>query len=228
MHPDDVQRTQDEVVRLLNGLATSYFENRYIDKHGEIHWIAWCCPPFTDDSHRLYAIARDITEAKKTQQELLYQAQHDPLTGLFNRATLELSVSQAMQRCDNEAGHQIAIIVIDLDGFKAINDTYGHSAGDQVLKEMARRFKQLKCTGDIIFRAGGDEFVWLVEQENASNLNALVQLITQALRQPVDYDEMQLNVDGSIGISHYPGNALSPRELVQQADAAMYQIKKAR
>ena len=226
IHPDDVEKTARELEKLANGRTTFQFENRYRDKEGNWHWISWCCPPFTTDSRQLYAIARDITEAKKTQQELLYQAMHDPLTGLRNRASLEYDLQQAMIRCDAQPSLSITVIVIDLNDFKQVNDRYGHRAGDVVLTEMANRFNHIKRKKDLVFRIGGDEFVWIAEGSHKPAQPSMLKRIAKALEQPIKYENQMLKLSGSIGTAVYPHSATTPSQLIEQADQAMYQIKK--
>jgi len=115
---------------------------------------------------------------------------------------------------------------IDLDGFKKINDQYGHAAGDQILKDVAKRLKTSLREEDTISRYGGDEFVILIEHEGeAGNTEILSQKIINALSQPFDYDNHKLTIGCSIGISLYPQDGAIPEELLEKADAAMYQAK---
>lgn len=226
IHPDDIESTKAELKKLLNGQNTVRFDNRYRDKKGDWHWISWCCPPYTEDSKQLYAIARDITESKQTQEQLLYQAMHDPLTGLRNRASLDYELHQAIARCCRNSGLQLMIFSIDLNDFKAINDTHGHIAGDYVLKEVARRFKQIKRKDDLIFRLGGDEFIWISEGEHVTHEDVLLQKIVGCLNQPVAYNLLTLPISGSVGYVCYQGEECTAESLLEQADLAMYQDKK--
>ena len=227
MHPEDIDKTKGEIEKLANGKQTFHFENRYRDKQGKYHWISWCCPPFTADSRRLYAIARDITEAKKTQEELLFQAMHDPLTGLRNRASLDFDLQQAIIRCDAHPSMSMLVILIDLNDFKIINDIHGHAVGDRVLIEVANRFGAIKRKKDLIFRIGGDEFVWVAEGVTSSLKSNITKRIAKELNKPLAHGEHQLNISGSIGVAAYPEDATTPLHLLEQADRAMYQIKKA-
>lgn len=227
IHPDDVDKTARELEMLANGKTTFQFENRYRDKQGNWHWISWSCPPFTTDSRQLYAVARDITEAKKTQQELLYQAMHDPLTGLRNRASLEYDLQQAMIRCDAQPRLSMIVILIDLNDFKRVNDVYGHRAGDVVLTAVADRFNAIKRKKDLIFRIGGDEFVWIAEGVDKSLEPSIIKRMEKALAKPIHYGDQSLTISGSIGSAAYPERATTPSQLLEQADKAMYKVKKA-
>ncbi len=226
VHPDDIDRTKREVLKLKNGENTQQFENRYRDKHGNWHWLSWTCTPYIDESRQVYAIARDVTASKLSEQQLHYQATHDPLTGLRNRLSLEQELSDAISRCEDNPRRKLAVVAIDLNDFKYINDNYGHAAGDHVLQKIAARFQRIKRKGDLIFRIGGDEFVWLAETSNDSNTPSFIQRVEDALSKPISYQESELNISGSIGVANYPNHAITPESLLSQADKAMYNTKK--
>ncbi|SDH60088.1 diguanylate cyclase (GGDEF) domain-containing protein [Vibrio xiamenensis] len=160
-----------------------------------------------------------------TALQLQYQATHDHLTGLRNRSCLEQELLDAMTRCDENPRRQLAVVAIDLNDFKHINDSHGHAAGDHLLQNIAQRFKRIKRKSDLIFRTGGDEFVWIVEGLDAVNKPSFVNRINTALSMPIEYQGHLLAVTGSIGIATYPSDAASPDELLNQADQAMYHNK---
>lgn len=225
IHPDDIEPTSIELQNLRDGITTVEFENRYRDRWGRWRWISWCCPPYTSDSKQLYAIARDVTESKRTQEELLYQAMHDPLTDLLNRASFDYEMDLAMARCGRNSELQLYVFSIDLNGFKSINDTYGHLAGDHVLKELSRRFIQNKRKNDLIFRIGGDEFVWLTEGFNM-NPESLITRIGDCFSEPIKYNDISLAIQGSIGYACCQGDCQSIEALLTQADQSMYRHKR--
>ena len=170
---------------------------------------------------RTASLAQSLTEANR---ELTQLALHDTLTGLPNRTLLADRIDQAMSRV-REQGGCFALMFIDLDGFKPVNDAFGHHMGDLLLREVALRLREDLRSQDTLARIGGDEFVLLVqlsEQNDALNLAARqVGLIAQAFR----VAEHDLHISASVGIALYPGNGQSAHELLMNADAAMYHAK---
>jgi len=166
-------------------------------------------------------------ELEEMSNQLRHQAYHDPLTGLPNRILLyermELSINQG-ERYNNTH----AIFYIDLDGFKQVNDKYGHAAGDRLLKTMADRMHMVIRNSDTLSRLGGDEFaVILNDIESRENARRMAENLLQAIREPVDCHGTTVNVSGSIGISMFPAHSKDPVNLMKFADAAMYQAKHA-
>ena len=169
----------------------------------------------------------DVTERERMQVELRHAASHDPLTGLSNRLSIEDRLENAVARSEREQ-LQFAVLAIDLDGFKPINDTYGHSAGDALLLHVARQLTSAVRAADSVGRIGGDEFIVVLENiENDAAAEALAQKILLAVGTPVAFETQQLSVHASIGIALFPVCATRPRELVRIADEAMYQAKHA-
>ncbi|CAI8962863.1 putative bifunctional diguanylate cyclase/phosphodiesterase [Pseudomonas sp. IT-P4] len=170
---------------------------------------------------RTASLARSLTEANR---ELTQLALHDTLTGLPNRTLLADRIDQAMSRVQEDGGC-FALMFIDLDGFKPVNDAFGHHMGDLLLREVAVRLREELRSQDTLARIGGDEFVLLVqlsEQNDALNLAARqVGLIARAFR----VAEHDLHISASVGIALYPGNGQSAHELLMNADAAMYHAK---
>lgn len=227
VHPDDVQRTMKELHRLGAGFTCVNFENRYRARDGSWHWLAWTCPPLLPSTSRLYAIARDVTESKRSSEEVLYRAMHDALTGLSNRAAFEHELAQSLARITRNPGSAIALLLIDLDGFKAVNDTYGHAAGDELLKEVSRRFMAEQRQGDLVCRLGGDEFAWLAEGRQPLNVGALAERLLHAVNTPISLTpEASVRVGCSIGIALAPDDACDGVRLLECADHAMYGVKK--
>jgi diguanylate cyclase (GGDEF)-like protein len=170
-------------------------------------------------------VAALALERRRLHDQLSYRAQHDALTGLPNRAMLEERLAAEMERA-TATGGLLGIIYMDLDGFKQINDTHGHDAGDAVLRETARRMTQCVRRGDTVARIGGDEFVVLLpllgRREDAENIAAK---ITAALRQPISFNQQTLNVGASVGIGIWPLDGEQPDLLLKSADAHMYREK---
>ncbi|MEZ5477575.1 MAG: GGDEF domain-containing protein [Thiolinea sp.] len=161
----------------------------------------------------------------------LDSASHDPLTGLYNRSGLHQIFRQKIREL-NAGEHSLLVMFIDLDGFKQVNDTYGHQAGDHVLNTVARRLRShTHCKKDILARFGGDEFVVILQFNTPNISHSIIQQISQRLlrciRQPIQHEQHSYRVSGSIGISRYPWNGENLDALLLQADTAMYQAKQA-
>lgn len=166
--------------------------------------------------------AREASEA-----QLKFMAHHDSLTGLYNRVILEDRLGQALARAERD-GSQIALLFCDLDGFKAINDQYGHDAGDAALRQVASRLTDGRRRVDTVARLGGDEFIVLLaglgDARNAANVVARQCLA--AVSEPFEFEEKTLRLGMSIGIALHAGAAIAPSHLIAQADIAMYQAKR--
>ncbi|MCX5850137.1 MAG: EAL domain-containing protein [Deltaproteobacteria bacterium] len=170
-------------------------------------------------------VIRDITERKRIEQELNHMATHDALTGLPNRAMFSQLLNHAIQSAHRNK-KQLAVLFIDLDRFKTINDSLGHDAGDQLLQEMALRFQQSLRTVDIVSRMGGDEFVIMIEDVNDLNQTATLahKILTTTIKPMVLRGE-ECRVTASIGISIYPRDGEDEQSLMKNADIAMYFAK---
>ena len=154
------------------------------------------------------------------------QALRDPLTGLPNRVLLDDRIEQALRRCERTS-EPFTLIIVDLDGFKDVNDVRGHSAGDSVLRSLARRFEEIVRASDTVARVGGDEFVVLSlgagDDEQAA---ALAARLRHALRRPFRYDGSTIEIDGSVGWAVYPSGGATGHELLERADSQMYATKR--
>ncbi len=166
--------------------------------------------------------APPITAQKLGEAELLYKAEHDALTGLANRARLDRALGQALAR---RSERPPAVLLVDLDGFKAVNDTHGHAAGDALLAHLARRFAACQRKEDLVCRIGGDEFAWLVSADRAADLNALAARIIAAASTPVEFGQLTLSVGCSIGIA-IAGAGEDATTLCTRADKALYAVKR--
>lgn len=174
----------------------------------------------------LLNIIRDITDRKQIEEELRYIAMHDPLTGLPNRAYFMQQLDYVLECKQYYAKYSAAILFLDLDGFKAINDNFGHDTGDKFLIEISQRLNSTLRWGDFIARLGGDEFVILLEDiKNFRCATRVANKLIAALRQPFVLNGQPLSCSVSIGISTITADDKSPEELLRKADAAMYQAK---
>jgi diguanylate cyclase (GGDEF)-like protein/PAS domain S-box-containing protein len=164
-------------------------------------------------------------ERKEARAQIARLAYYDMLTGLPNRARLRDLISEATEACP--AGEHLALAFLDVDNFKDVNDTLGHSAGDQLLVQFAGRLRAQIQPGDILGRLGGDEFVIVLPNRDAAEASLIASRITDALLQPLKIGTQQVPMSASMGISLYPDNATDIDTLIQQADAAMYKAKQA-
>jgi diguanylate cyclase (GGDEF)-like protein/PAS domain S-box-containing protein len=194
--------------------ATSWYQARivpHIDGEGELVGAV--------------VATRDLTELKKAQAVLAHQALHDPLTGALNRSALMDRLRRAVAALEREPG-RVALLFIDLDNFKLVNDARGHDAGDQLLVEVAARLSGAARAADTVARHGGDEFVMILERLSASdNAYLLADRVLSTLAQPFSLGGETVRLTGSIGVVVTSDPAADPGELLRDADLAMYRAK---
>jgi diguanylate cyclase (GGDEF)-like protein len=171
------------------------------------------------------ASLRDITDRKRLEAELQHQALHDPLTGLGNRILLQRQLEAAVAH-DDRFGH-VSVMLLDLDGFKHVNDTHGHTAGDEVLRLVAARLRRLTRPTDTIARTGGDEFVLLCPGTDEGTAVRIAQRIIDAIRSPLSVGEVTVQLGVSVGVAHQDGDLADADGLLIEADRAMYVAKRA-
>jgi diguanylate cyclase (GGDEF)-like protein len=193
--------------------------------HGLAARTRLCLDAALAEHASLHAELADARRAKDALRELAY---HDELTGLPRRSLLYDRLGLAIAHAQR-AGSQLAVLFLDLDDFKDVNDSYGHGAGDRLLVELSARLRRGLRAGDTVARLGGDEFVLLLDQvtgaEDAARVAAKVRAAVQA---PFRRDGRDVRVTASIGLSVYPADGTTPEELVRSADAAMYRDKERR
>ncbi|MBL8967724.1 MAG: diguanylate cyclase, partial [Spirochaetaceae bacterium] len=177
------------------------------------------------ETTRYVGVLHDISESKRQEEIIRYQAFHDELTGLPNRHLLSDRVTSAIERAKRR-GLAAAIVFLDLDRFKVVNDCLGHAAGDELLKETARRLSRVARGEDTIARLGGDEFVILLEEVADGRIPADVALrVIKSLGRPVEIDGKSVRVGASVGIAIFPEDGADAETLLRNADAAMYRAK---
>jgi len=226
IHPDDIEATLAEIEKLKTGVDTVSFDNRYRCKDGQWIWLNWTTPAPQPGSTLLYAIARDITERKRGDAEILHRAQHDALTGLYNRAALQHELNAAGERFQRNELHRVALLFIDLDGFKPVNDHYGHQVGDWVLAETGRRLHTSSRSTDVVARLGGDEFVVLIQGPDYVSPSALKQRYEQCFDEPFQFAGLPpIPLHASIGYAGLDASMPHAEQLLDQADQRMYQEK---
>ncbi|WP_060507582.1 phosphodiesterase DibA [Pseudomonas sp. NBRC 111124] len=197
-------------------------------KSGEIYpqWQTICA--IRDDSGELshyVAVFSDISAIKHTEQELAYLAHHDPLTGLPNRLLFNDRAEQALAAAQaNKRG--CALLLLDLDHFQSINDGLGHTIGDQLLKLVGERLREVVGSNVTLARLGGDEFGVLAENcQQVGQAGKLAQGIIERMREPFEFDGHRLFISASVGISLFPNDALSAEQLLRNADSALFKAK---
>ena len=194
---------------------------RYLSISGE--------PRFAADGRFLgyRGVGRDVTEIALARERIATLAYSDPLTGLANRTSLGPSLEQAVQR-SRRRGSKLAVIFIDLDGFKPINDLHGHDAGDALLVEVAKRLRAHLRASDLLARLGGDEFLVVLEEvTELAPVEVVARKLLGEMRRPFDLPGAQVGVTASIGISVFPDDAADGATLMKHADSAMYAAKQA-
>jgi diguanylate cyclase (GGDEF)-like protein/PAS domain S-box-containing protein len=175
----------------------------------------------------VFSVTRDITERKKLESRLEYLAYHDVLTGLPNRRLLSIHLQNALDaaKANNE---MVAVLFLDCDHFKQINDTWGHNTGDQLLQMLAERLTSCVREGDTVARLGGDEFIVLLTKiQSQQQVEKVSKRILQALQQPWESEESTFLCTTSIGIALYPHSATEVDQLLTNADKALYTAKAA-
>ena len=223
----------DSLSRLFNqvfktGKATKNFPYEFIGTDGTVTSAEFSIFPKMDKEGEVCGfrgVAHDITERKQAEEKIQYMATHDALTGLPNRLMFSQMLNHAIQSAKRNQ-RQFAILFIDLDRFKTINDTLGHEAGDQLLQEIGARLKQTLRAADLAARLGGDEFIILIEDISDVNHAATVahKIITSIIN-PLTLMGQECRVTASIGISIYPKDAEDEQSLMKNADLAMYLAK---
>jgi diguanylate cyclase (GGDEF)-like protein/PAS domain S-box-containing protein len=229
-HPEDVEADMEALTDLVEGERYGYrAEKRYLRADGHPLWISLNVSPVHDrDGNLSHMISQveDISERKESEEKLTRQALHDSLTGLPNRTLFADRVRMAATRRDSEG---FAIVYLDLDAFKLVNDTLGHAAGDQVLIEVARRLERLLRVGDTLARLGGDEFALLCEGVGEAGARTIADRVTDEMAKPIEVQGRPVRQNASIGIAAYTGEGISvePDEMLSDADLAMYRAKAA-
>ncbi len=169
--------------------------------------------------------ARDVTERVRLEQELMHQAFHDGLTGLANRALFRDRLDQSLSR-STRTGESLAVLFVDLDGFKQVNDTLGHDAGDQLLEEVSRRFATAIRPSDTLARLGGDEFALLLEEAGEPLAVTVAERLLEKLSKEIVLAGREMSLGASVGVVVHGGGTGKSEELMRHADLAMYAAKK--
>jgi diguanylate cyclase (GGDEF)-like protein/PAS domain S-box-containing protein len=228
-HPDDVSVTDRDRDRLRSGQIASFkAEKRYLRKDGTPVWVRiTVASKRGPDGRPLHdiSIVEDISERRQAEERVQYLATHDEMTDLPNRSMFSQLLAGAIDRA-RRYRRRTAVLLIDLDRFKIVNDSMGHEAGDQLLIEMASRLRRCLRSSDVVARLGGDEFVLLVEELTGRQAAAVVaRHVLSAVIKPVAIMGHECRVTASIGIATFPEDADDPKTLMTRADMAMYVAK---
>jgi diguanylate cyclase (GGDEF)-like protein/PAS domain S-box-containing protein len=237
IHPDDRTRVEQEVSDALADRQPFVLDYRVVHANGDIRWVhergRGIFAPHGEVLFLDGAIF-DVTARKQLEQQLQHLAYHDPLTGLPNRALFREHVELAIARARRHGGFA-AVLFVDLDDFKLVNDCFGHTVGDDLLCTVADRIRDVVRDTDVVARQGGDEFLVLISETHCADpgefathvASRLAARIGEAATAPITVAGVEVSVSASIGITVYPSNASTVDELLKCADIAMYQAKDA-
>ncbi|MEO5677154.1 MAG: sensor domain-containing diguanylate cyclase [Usitatibacter sp.] len=229
VHPESLETVRSLTRELADARSRrNRMLARNVTKDGRTIWCQWYNSAFFDEDGKLASIlslAEDVTARVDAEEQLRQAAVLDALTGLPNRNSLQARLEHAIVRV-NRSGDRLALLFIDLDRFKKVNDTLGHSAGDEVLRQAAARIRACVREVDSVARLGGDEFVVLLETDVRPDTPGIIgERIRAAFGTPFEYKGAEVNCGASVGVSLYPDHARDPAALMDSADEAMYRVK---
>ena len=229
VHRESLETARGLIAELAEGrVRRNRMLTRNVTQDGRAIWCEWYNSAFFDEQGRLASIlslAEDVTSRVDAEEQLKQAAVRDALTGLPNRNSLAARLEHAIMRV-NRSGDRLALLFIDLDRFKKVNDTLGHAAGDEVLRQAAGRIRACVREIDTVARLGGDEFVVLLEADVRPDTPGIIgERIRTAFGSPFEYRGAEVNCGASVGVSLYPDHARDPASLLESADEAMYRVK---
>lgn len=220
---DDVKRLQEAPLPFRD------LVHYRVRRDGTRQYFSDNADPIFDDAGRFAGyrgVGRDVTVQKLAEERVQHRATHDSLTGLPNRAMFSALLEQTL-RSAKRYERKLAVLFIDLDGFKVVNDVHGHEAGDRLLQQMAARFRDAVRASDVVVRLGGDEFVVLAQElSDRDGVSATAQKLLNAAARPVQVAGGECQISASIGIAVFPDDGDSEDLLVKRADHAMYAAKR--
>jgi diguanylate cyclase (GGDEF)-like protein/PAS domain S-box-containing protein len=242
IHPDDRELVEHGVGEAIDRRDAFVIEYRVVHADGSVRWVYERGRGIFDEAGEvefLDGVIFDVTARKQAEHRLAYLAYHDALTDLPNRTLFQEHLTTAIAAADRD-GESAAVLYVDLDDFKLINDNFGHTIGDDLLKEVARRLRRVTRAGDVVARQGGDEFLILVagrgdartphsqaHVEMRTAAGRIAEKMRAALLEPVMLGDVELVVTASIGASIYPDDAVTAEALMKHADVALYAAKDA-
>jgi diguanylate cyclase (GGDEF)-like protein/PAS domain S-box-containing protein len=230
LFPEDASLLHEQIARAtVRDVESMAVELRCRHRRGREVWVALHCGFFADDAAAdscLIIQVQDITARRRAEGRLQHIAYHDNLTDLANRSRFNECLTQAIERCEADPRRQFAVMYLDFDRFKLINDSLGHGAGDEFLIKAARRIQEHVRPGDVVARLGGDEFAILVEPVlDEAHITALAERLQEVLRKPFSIGGTEIATSASIGITFSRLGYRTPEEVLRDADIAMYQAK---
>jgi diguanylate cyclase (GGDEF)-like protein/PAS domain S-box-containing protein len=230
VNPDDLGALQGPVDRLVKGeLASVHTEVRGVHRDGSDVWMSLNISLARDwqfRTHNLIVQAQDISARRRAEAELYHNAYHDSLTQLSNRTHFNEQLNRAIARVQRHPEQRFAVMYLDFDRFKMVNDSLGHKAGDELLVNLARRLKEMLRPTDVLARLGGDEFAILVEDLNRQrDAVELTERIQKELQRPVQLGSMEVAISASIGITFSTNGYQTSDQIIRDADIAMYKAK---
>lgn len=228
-HPDDCDRIRQEShQRSLSGQQTA-ITYRIRQKSGDYIWLETLTQPIFNQEGKVVHIqttSRDVGDRVEAEAQLRHDALHDRLTELPNRSLLMARLDLALKRAKRHPENRFAVLFLDLDHFKVINDSLGHSVGDELLLTVSKKLLQLTRQVDLVARLGGDEFVILIEEvSDTSDVIWVAERILGVLKKPIALADREVFVDGSIGVVFVDSDHHQPEDLLRDADLAMYRAK---
>ncbi|HWD30356.1 diguanylate cyclase domain-containing protein [Pseudomonas caricapapayae] len=228
IHPDDLNVTRASIVRVMNGHSHVDFRNRYIRKDGGVVHILWAAF-WSEEVGARIGVARDVTALRQAEDELRFLAHHDPLTGLTNRSIFNDRLDSAL-RAAHRHQNTLALLFLDINDFKGINDVHGHAMGDRVLCMIARRLESCVRETDTVARMGGDEFtVLLTDIHSEEDVGAKVEQILATMAEPLGAEFGGIHMPTcSVGVAFYPKHGEDADALLSHADGDMYRVKRRR
>ncbi|WP_053139892.1 sensor domain-containing diguanylate cyclase [Pseudomonas sp. MIACH] len=228
MHPEDLARTRASIVRVMNGQSHVDFRNRYLRKDGSVVHILWAAFWSQEVGARI-GVARDVTALTQAEEELRFLAHHDPLTALTNRSLFNDRLDRALHLAQSHS-RSLALLFLDINDFKGINDVHGHAMGDRVLCVIARRLERCVLDSDLVARMGGDEFtVLLTDIPSREAISARVVQILAVMAEPLGPEFGGVVMPScSIGVAVYPQDGEDADSLLSHADGDMYRVKRRR
>ncbi len=230
IHPDYLTEVTELIERLKNK-ELFQFEISYQMRHknGNYRWMLCRGIAVEDDEGTIYRITgsqTDITKSRQIEEQLRYAAIHDRLTGLYNRAFFDRELAKSIDLANRDRNYLFAVLFIDLDRFKIVNDSLGHQAGDRLLIDIAKKLEDTIRDRDIVARLGGDEFVILLKQiDRLENATFIADRILEKLAHPIDLKGHEVSVTASIGIALSDRNYNNIEDFLRDADTAMYEAK---
>ena len=230
VHPEDRPALEHDIHAHIRG-ETDHIEAEYRVRHIDGGWRWMLCRGLAErdadgKAVRVAGSQGDITKRKTAELRLRHEALHDALTGLPNRVLFQDRLQQALLRSARQSDRSVAVLFVDLDRFKNVNDSLGHAVGDRLLQEVARRLARGVRSADSVARIGGDEFTVLLDSVgDASEIDDVAHRILEAVRQPIEVGGAELVVSASIGVACSQSDDLRPEDLLRDADTAMYRAK---